>query len=266
MTIKTDLRMEMPPANYSVEQIVKNRSHLYVAKLDDGSTREGSGVTGVLGIIAKPALIPWATKTALLSAENAWLAKLDGKKKKKVELTEAFIKSVTEEAKKKPDSVKDAAADLGTQAHAYFDAFIRGEQPDLIAEPLKPAVDAFNSWVKESKISIVQGDTKVFSLIYNYGGALDAIGVNEEGEFVLLDWKTSSGCYPEMALQVSAYVQAFDETYGIEIKKAVIVRFSKVAPVEFEAKEVLDLKNSFSAFLAAKNLQERMKKDHFKGE
>lgn len=255
----TDLRIKLPLANYKVEQIVEKRKHLYRATLSDGTTRNGGGVTGVLGIISKPALIPWATKTALSCAEAALTARIGGK----ITLTASWIKEIMEEAKKKPDKVKDDAADLGTRAHAFFDAFIRGEKVDSVPEILVPAVTAFHNWIRESKIRVIQGDTKVFSLIHRYGGALDAIGMGDEGEFVLLDWKTSSGCYPEMALQVAAYSQAFKETYGIEVSRAIIVRFSKVPPVEFETKEVVDIKKSFNAFISAKELQSSLQEDQF---
>lgn len=258
----TDLRIKLPPANYAVEQIIKGRAHLYRATLDDGKVIDGPGVTGILGIISKPALVPWATRVALENAERALLSQLGGKKSKSIRLTEEWVKIVIAEAKKVPEKAKDDAADLGTLAHGWFEAFIRGEAGEPI-ESIKPAVEAFRKWVSESGINIVQGDTKVFSLKNGYGGALDAIGCTDDGEFVLLDWKTSNGCYPEYALQVAAYCNAFHETYGIDIKRAVIVRFSKVAPVEFEAKELSNLGLSLKSFLDAKALKEDMAQKHF---
>jgi len=78
-----------------------------------------------------------------------------------------------------------------------------------------------------------------------------------------LDWKTSSGIWPEYALQVAAYAQAFKETYGETIDKAYIVRFSKKLPVEFEVKEIKSLDDSFEAFLAAKKLRDCLAEDQF---
>ena len=53
------------------------------------------------------------------------------------------------------------------------------------------------------------------------------------------------------------------ETYGVECQEAIIVRFGKKSPIEFEKKELADLGLSFKAFIAAKNLKEALDKPHF---
>ena len=257
----TDTRIALPSARYTVEQIVEKRRHLYSVTHDNGKVERFPGVTGILSVISKPALVPWATKMGVESMANALKTRLNTK----ALITDEWINAITLEAKTKPEKIKDDAADLGTQAHAWFDGFIQGKDIP-IHEKIRPAVTAFLKWVKESKLSLVGGDTKVASIEHGYGGALDALAIDENEQWVLLDWKTSGAVYPEYALQVSAYCQAFDETYGITPQRAVIVRFSKVEPVEFEAVEISDIKYSLSAFLAAKSLQEKMKFAHFKHE
>ena len=258
--MSTDLRIKLPPPSYKVERIEQGRSRFYRATKDDGEFIDGPGVTTFLGSIAKPALVTWAANQA---AENIGLAlrsKLDGLLFKEVRIDETWIDEIVTEGKKKPAKIKNEAADLGTLAHEYFDAFIRGEQPKEVIQEIEPAIDAFNQWVEKSDIHPVVGDTKVFSLQYQYGGALDGLAIDDYGNFILLDWKTSSGIWTEYAFQVAAYCQAFRETYGITPQKAVIVRFSKKAPVEFEVKEVANLEDAFSGFLAAKKLYEMLKK------
>ena len=285
--MQADLRIELPPANFKVEQIIKNRSHLYQVTHDDKTTETYPGVTGFLGIISKPALIPWATRTALENAERALRALLGKSKSKKVVLTDAFIKGIIEEAKKQPEKLKDAAADLGTQAHAYFDAFIRGEAQNIEELPaaIQPAAMMFNEWYLNSGLRIVAGDTKVASRKYGYGGALDFLAVVEDenkvpavlglhqGDYILGDFKTSSGIWDEYALQVSAYLQAFLETYGVECRGAIIARFDKeqkkdkktgeLMPIGFEHKWLTNPKCSLLGFLDAKSLKERLNDEHY---
>lgn len=251
---------DMSP-RYRVELVVEGRSHLYDVYADDGTVRF-PGVTGFLGIISKPALVPWAKREALALVESALVKRLDGKRCAQVVLNKSWIDNVLTDAKKRPDQLKDEAADLGTRAHAFIDKIIHGCEPDAIPPEIEAPVKAFKDWWKGSGIELVLGDTKVASRTHGYGGSLDALG-RRDGKFIILDWKTSSGVYAEYALQVAAYAQAFTETFGLPCRDAIIVRFGKKAPVEFEVKELADVKRSFEAFLAAKALKEALEKPQF---
>lgn len=253
--------IELPAPLYKVELVVKGKSHFYDVTHNDVIIRY-PGVTGILSVIAKPALIPWAKKEALSSVESALMERLNGKKSARIALNKAWIQSILEDAKQRPEQIKDEAADLGSQVHTFIDLIIHGEEPEKIPDEISAPVNAFKNWWKSSGIELVMGDTLVASIQYKYGGSLDALGY-KDGRFIILDFKTSNAIYSEYALQVAAYGQAFLETYGMECKEAIIVRFSKNQPVEFEKKEVADLKQSFEAFLAAKNLKESLMKSHF---
>lgn len=176
--------------------------------------------------------------------------------------TEEWIDAAIAKASKRPDEIKDEAADLGTLVHKYIDQIIQGRMPPDLTKEMEPAVEAFLNWWKGSKIDLVRGDTKVASLIYEYGGSLDALG-KQDGNLVVLDWKTSNGIYDEYAYQVAAYAQAFRETYGFECKKGFVIRFSKKLPITFEAREIVSLETSLDGFLAAKVLKENLSKGQF---
>jgi len=75
-------------------------------------------VTTVLGILAKPALVPWATKTALAQCEEALL------KRTGAHITDTEIKAIIKEARKKPDQARDKAADFGSLAHDSIEHYI----------------------------------------------------------------------------------------------------------------------------------------------
>jgi hypothetical protein len=246
---------------YRIDQVVVGKSHFYDVTAN-GDTVRYPGVTGALGVINKPALVPWAKKEALSMVEKALLSRLGDKSSSPIQLSKAWITTVITEASKRPQKITEEAADLGIQAHAMIDLIVLGKEPSEIPEAIQTPVNAFREWWKSSGIRIVLGDTKVASRKFGYGGSLDALGWRN-GKFLILDWKTSSGLYNEYALQVAAYAQAFAETYGCVCEEAIVVRFGKKLPIEFEKKEVADLQFSFRTFLAAKELKESLEESHF---
>lgn len=253
--------------NYKVELIVKGKSHLYKVTQQDGKESILPGVTGVLGIIAKPALINWAKRESLAIVERGLLHLLGGKASKRVVIGADFISKLVAEAKANPDKQKDDAATLGTRVHAYVDNVVTGKPLGKIENDILKPVAGFAAWWQSSGIEILMGDTKVASLKHGYGGSLDALGYDVKNyELILCDWKSARSIHHEFALQIAAYVRAFEETYNVEIGRAIIVRFAKDGAFNagpgFEVVESRNIDTSFKAFLAAKELQELMKFDH----
>ena len=147
---------------YQVDQVVEGKSHFYDVTAD-GATERFPGVTGFLGVINKPALVPWAKKEALSMVEKALLGRLGDQPAAPIELTKAWITSVLSDASKRPQKITQEAADLGTQAHAMIDLIVLGKEPAEVPEPIQAPVNAFREWWKSSGIKIVLGDTKVAS-------------------------------------------------------------------------------------------------------
>ena len=78
-------------------------------------------VTNVLGVISKPALVPWARNVALQSVRET----LTEYMQMETSVIDAeWVASVIERAKKKPDQVRDEAGDFGTQAHLLIEQII----------------------------------------------------------------------------------------------------------------------------------------------
>lgn len=256
--------MILPAPLHKVELIAENGKHSYRTVFSDGSEAIYPGVTGVLSVISKPALVPWAKRVTLDKVREELLSAPRDESGYMVIETETELNALLALASKRPDQLKDDAAKLGTEAHAYIDKIVRGEAPGPIPDEILEPVSAFASWYRGENYQFVLGDTKVSSRRHGYGGSLDALALRG-GDLVLLDWKTSKALYDEYALQVAAYAYAFNETYGISVRSAVCVRFRKpgVDGPPFEALEVKDIPASFEAFLAAKHLQEALKQDQF---
>lgn len=254
---------DLKPA-YTVELIAKNNTHSYLVRTPDGAERVYPGVTGVLGIISKPALVAWAVREALKIIEAGLMAFVGKRKLFKLD----FLKELLKDAKKRPDKLKDDAADLGTKAHAYIDVIVKGGAPGKLDNNILRPVSAFADWWRSCQIQILLGDTKVASLVHQFGGSLDAVGWDLVHQcLIVLDWKTSKSIYAEYALQVAAYVKAFEEMYGVTVMRALIVRFDKDGgrasnSQGFEVVALRNIDESFKAFLAAKELKERMEFQH----
>ncbi|MEM3356873.1 MAG: hypothetical protein QW166_03495 [Candidatus Bathyarchaeia archaeon] len=251
----------LPESKYKVEQVIEGNQHFYDVTYN-GKTTRYPGVTGMLSIINKPALINWAKKEALVLVETALQRRLNGKQSARITLNKSWIEDVLKDARKRPDTIKEEAADFGTQTHEIINAIIQGKEPSQIPDEILAPLNAFKDWWQNSGISLIAGEVPVASIEHGYGGCLDALGVKGDS-YILIDVKTSSGFWPEYALQVAAYNQALKETYGIECFKAIILKLGKKLPISFEVKTVADLKLSLKAFLSAKALKESLSCSHF---
>lgn len=144
------------------------------------------GVTTVINILAKPALVGWA-----------WRLGLDGQDMNKV---------------------KQQAADIGTVTHYLCECVLTGVEPKLGAykqndiDVAMPCYDSFKRWFTESKLVAVAVECGVVSELWQYGGTIDLIA-RDGGKLGLYDVKTSKGVYDEYQIQMSAYVEAWNELH-----------------------------------------------------
>lgn len=175
------------------------------------------GVTGILDVLNKPALVQWAKRTV---AEIAVL--------KSEELLARIVRDGQEEAIKwlssLPDYQRDAAARIGSGVHLLADMVARGSESD--SETFQPSPDEmpyveafrrFLGFLEARGAKIVSSEKMIWSWS-GYGGTYDLLvrfpaaetdQVQKEDRIwnglALLDIKTSKGYYPEYALQLAAY-------------------------------------------------------------
>lgn len=254
----------------TIQRVERGNSRFYVVEGDvrvDGL--ELPSVTTILGIVGKPALIPWANKQGRLAVYEALRPQVGQV------LTEELLDQALEQARKRPDKVRDDAADYGTQAHIIIEKLLKGESPE-IPEALAPMIQSFRRFLAETDLTVELSERMVYSATHRYAGTIDAVGwrywtyIKPDGQLdrypvrVAIDWKTSNGIWPEMALQVAAYARAWSEMTGEMVTEAWIIRFGKDKP-EFEAKQVRDVEGAFQAFLAAKTLWETLNGPMFTG-
>jgi len=242
----------LPEPLYAVGYKEYRRAHLYTVGSD-----QYPSVTKILGIIGggkTNALMIWARRAALKLAESELVAELTQGRTITVEV----LGPILARADRQPDKIKTDAGDLGQRVHSAIDDYIVGKPPRLEADT-QQGFDNFMAWLNRESMQLIQGDTVVASVNYGFGGRLDALAVKDD-QVVLLDWKTSNAMREEYPLQVAAYAVALQETYGISVKKAFVVRFGKKTAGDFEPCEV-NLPLAWEGFHAALKLHHSMRAD-----
>lgn len=171
-------------------------------------------------------------------------------------------------------SARDRAADAGTLAHEMIDAYVHNRNLDTAAFDKTIVANAehaflgFLEWQKQSNLKVVAAEVSLVSEVYQYGGTFDAMLVADT--LRLMDYKTSSGVYTEMLVQVAgAYSLLWQEHYPDKPLHGVdILRISKPDapddPVSFHhhhwSAEVLPLaQRQFILLREAFDLDKRLK-------
>lgn len=234
--------------NGEVELMFQPYGHRYSV----GSTKVLS-VTQALSIISKPALVNWSARMAV---EYMIEHIKPGKKYDEVELMEVF-----DGAKKAHYNKKTKSGDIGSFVHNWVEDYINGKNPVMPEnEQLRKSVQRFLDWQKQYNVEFLLSEQQIYSRKYNYTGTLDFI-CKINGKMFIGDLKTSSGIYPEMLIQTSAYRFAREEEYPNEdYVGQIIVKVGK-EDGDFEIAVVEDdtwYSKMFMAFIAALKLSENM--------
>ena len=188
-------------------------------------TQDGSmvpGVTTILNVLAKPALVGWANRMGLQGID-----------------TTKYV---------------DSKAEIGTIAHYLIECDLRGEKPDLSEYAPIQVSTAENSflkwldWKSAHVLELLKGEEQLVSEQFRYGGTID-IYCKLDGVLTLIDIKTSgSGIWPEMRHQVAAYWQLLIEN-ELPVSQVIIVRVGRDDKEGFQTETVGELEEHLQLFL-----------------
>lgn len=206
------------------------------------------GVTGVLSVIAKPALMYWAVNMALSYVS------------KKIKAGESYdeiqLKKILEGAKIAHKVKKEDAGDIGTLVHKSIENYIlTGKEEPPVNDIARACYNNFINWAKENKVKFIETERKIYSKKYQYAGIVDFVCVIN-GKTYVGDIKTSNAIYNEYWFQTSAYQQAYTEETGTKIDGQLIVRIGKSG--DFEIQENYDYEANVQAFNGALQLYRRI--------
>ena len=185
-----------PPATPQTDFGKKVMAH---TRYRTSAGKQVPGVTTVLGVLNKPALVAWANRLGLEGIDSR--------------------------------SYTDEAAAVGKLAHALIECELKGEDPDLSdfsqaqIDRAQFGVEAFHTWRAAHQLEPVLVEASIVSDEFGFGGTIDCVAVLDD-VLTLLDFKTSSGIYDEHKFQVSAYWRLLKEA-GYEIKGARILKIGR---------------------------------------
>lgn len=195
-----------------------------------------ASVTGILGAINKPALVPWA---AGLAAEIA----LENPKLTKKEVVGKVFQK------------RNDKADLGKLIHEIATGMKNGTNVNIYKYPkeIRGYVKGLVKWFKEKKPKILFTEKRVQSEKYHYTGFVD-LGVEIGTDTGIIDIKTGKRIYPEVGLQLKAYSNALKEM-GIKCDKTWCLRLREDGEYDF-----VPVNEPFNTFLNARGIYRWMKK------
>lgn len=155
-------------------------------------------VTTILGkALAKPGLVPWASK---MVAEGAirdydyWTGLSDDE-------AVGYLAGL-------PNARRNSSANLGSIIHAAAESYSLGvplSKP--VSAEAEPYLVGFNQFITDWKPKFLLTEQAVFNRTYRYAGTLDSL-VRIGRTVWVLDTKTGNRVYPEVALQLAAYANA----------------------------------------------------------
>lgn len=136
---------------------------------------------------------------------------------------------------------RDAAADVGTVAHALVERHISqltfaetlqdfSTVPAPVMEKAEQAFEAFKTWERQTKLRILYSEQSMLCECHCYGGTLDAIGEIDD-RLCLIDFKTGNALYHDTLYQLAAYRHLWAINHPEELLDGGfhLLRFSKTS-------------------------------------
>lgn len=153
------------------------------------------GVTTVIGILDKPALVEWAAKETAGYAMRNWaiLSEVEPH-----ERYEAMVKARWETNRK--------AIVAGHRIHEMGERLAHGADVEVPAD-LRGRVEAYARWLDEWDVEPLFTEAPVCNTQYRYGGTVDMVARfgRLDGMILAVDLKSGKRAYAETALQLVAY-------------------------------------------------------------
>lgn len=169
------------------------------------------GVTTILGLLSKDALIQWAANHACEYIEQA----INGSGQ---HIDDRDILEIVRRARYEWRNTSRTARDIGSEVHHVIEDYIRLGR-DVVQE-MRPEVEngflAFLDWEKSNGVKWLACEREVVSKRYGYAGTLDARlefhAGDLKGRKFIIDFKSSKAIYDEHRTQIAAYKMALLET------------------------------------------------------
>jgi hypothetical protein len=193
-------------------------SHTYAI-----NSKRATGITTIIGVLAKPQLIGWASRMCAEYVAEKWLPEMVYSKEE--------ITNILAEAKLAHQKKKEEAGTIGTDAHSLVEIYINTCLDENCGKPLTSSTDSitkFRDWAIENVDHFLFSERQMFNKEMFIAGTADFAAVMKDGKKLIGDFKTSSGVYGiDYFLQCAGY-KILAEAEGDEpYDGCVIVRLGK---------------------------------------
>lgn len=184
------------------------------------------GVTTALSAISKgDGLIQWSVNQALDYARANW--PIQAEKPLVPEEVEYERELILAGAKYAWKSKRDEAASIGTNAHNWIEAYLKGEDPawpddPRVANSCRAALD----WIHSVHWKTHKIEYQVYIPELGVAGICDWFA-EIDGVLAIPDWKTSKELHSSYAYQTAAYLRALEEELGVKIPHRWLIRIDK---------------------------------------
>lgn len=139
-----------------------------------------------------------------------------------------FYKWLAEKGWDEAEAIKSSAGNRGSKVHEAIADILQGKEVRIDSKYLNRGTEqmeeltleecdcilSFVEWFKEVKPEVIAWETTVFSDKHNYAGTVDFIA-KIEGEYYIIDFKTSQQVWKEYELQISAYAETIENGENI---------------------------------------------------
>ena len=200
------------------DKLKKSSKAHTVYKTQDG--KRVPGATTITGLLNKPFLVAWANRLGLEGIDST--------------------------------KYRDAAADIGTLAHAMVQAHIQNEPMDYDEysstqiDLASNAVLSYFEWEKQHEMIPILTEVPLVSNKYRFGGTVDCY-CRLDGIPTLLDFKTGKAIYDEYFIQLAAY-RALLMEHGHTVDGCRILRIGRDETEGFEERVMPTTDSYFEIF------------------
>lgn len=212
--------------------------------------KPATGVTTIIGVLAKPALISWSARVCAEYIETEFTKWVQHKE------SVFDIKAVCEAGKTAHTKKKEAAGTHGTDTHAlveeYINLMLRGADIGE-EEPRYTSIQPFIEWSRGNVDHFLFAERRMYNRKLFIAGTADFAYIGKDGKKYMADFKTSSGIYGvDYFLQVTAYRMLAEAEGDAPYDGMTIVRLGKDG--KFEVQKLYEYETYKEAFLCCLTL------------
>lgn len=223
----------------------------------DGNRVPGSTTFGKGGYPTSEQLIGW--KVAQGSIYTAAMIQRLRREKPNRVIGGEVLAAIVKRSKKASEKVSKRAAGIGTIVHDYAYLTELGRTREALQmlsehenhpdwQKINNGVKKYEEWHSQNKGDTVLLEAIVASVVHQFGGKFDHLSIRN-GLLILSDYKTSTGIYVDMFIQLASYAIAIEEwldkwfaEYKLPLKVGglEILRFGKEDGEDFQPLLITD--------------------------